>query len=66
VNCLKIPVPAMTEMFAIRKTAALLVLVLVVSIAFAQTTQDQIAAIAAALRNQQFDQALNLLHPALQ
>ena len=65
-NCLKIPVPAMTEMFAIRKTTVHLALILVVSIAFAQTTQDRIAAIAAALRNQQFDQALELLSPALQ
>lgn len=65
-NCLKIPVPAMTEMFAIRKTTVHLVLIFLVSIAFAQTTQERIAAIAAALRNQQFDQALNLLHPALQ
>ena len=65
-NCLKIPVPAMTEMFAIRKTTVHLALIFLVSIAFAQTTQERIAAIAAALRNQQFDQALQLLHPALQ
>ena len=56
----------MTEMFAIRKTTVHLALILVVSIAFAQTTQDRIAAIAAALRNQQFDQALELLRPSLQ
>jgi tetratricopeptide (TPR) repeat protein len=53
-------------MFAIRKTTVQLVLILVVSIAFAQTAQDRIAAIAAALRNQQFDQALELVHPVLQ
>ena len=36
------------------------------SIALAQTGQDRIASIAAALRNQQFDQALELLRPALE
>lgn len=56
----------MTEMFAIRKTTVHLALILMVSNAFAQTTQDRIAAIAAALRTQQFDQALELLHPVLQ
>jgi tetratricopeptide (TPR) repeat protein len=56
----------MTEMLATRKTAYLAAPILFFSIAFAQTTQDRVAAIAATLRNQQFDQALELLHPALQ
>jgi tetratricopeptide (TPR) repeat protein len=53
-------------MFATRKTAVLLASILLLSIALAQTAQDRIAPIAAALRNQQFDQALELLHAALQ
>ena len=56
----------MTEGAAIRKTVVLLALVLVLSIAFAQSTHDRIASIASALRNQQFVQALDLLRPALQ
>src|SRR6266496_4170148 len=53
-------------MSAIRKTTVQLALILVVSTAFAQTTQDQIAPMAAALRNRQFDRALERLRPALQ
>lgn len=56
----------MTQMLPIRKTAVLLAPVLVLSIALAQTAQDRIGPIAAALRNQQFDQALELLRTALQ
>ncbi len=56
----------MIEMVAIRKTAILLAPILILSMAVAQNAQDRIAQIAAALRNQQFDQALELLRPALQ
>jgi len=58
--------PVMTEMLASRKLAVVLVPMLVFSIALAQTARDQVAPIASALRNQQFDQALELLRPALQ
>ena len=54
------------EMLATRKTAVLLVSILMLSLANAQTSQDRIASIAAALRNRQFDGALELLRPALQ
>jgi tetratricopeptide (TPR) repeat protein len=56
----------MTEMLAIRKRAFVLVPMLVLSIALAQAARDQVAAIASALRNGQFEQALELLRPALQ
>ncbi len=56
----------MTEMLATRKTAVLLAPILFFSITLAQTTQDRIVSIASALRNQQFGQALELLHAALQ
>lgn len=59
----------MTGMLAIRRMfvqlAPVLVLALSISIAFAQSLQDRMDSIAAALRNQQFEQALNLLAPAL-
>ena len=55
----------MTEIVVIRNAAALLAATLVVSVALAQTAQDQVAPIAAALRNRQFEQALELLRPAL-
>lgn len=60
------PEPAMTEMVAIRKAAVLLASILVLSVALAQTAQDQVVPIASALRNRQFDEALELLRPALQ
>ena len=53
-------------MLVTRKTAVLLTPVLILSLALAQTEQDRIAPIATALRNQQFDQALDLLRAALQ
>ncbi len=55
----------MTEMVAIRKTAVLLAPAFFLTIALAQSAQDRIASIADALRSQQFDQALELLQPAL-
>ena len=59
---------AMTEMVAIRKTALLLapIFFLFLSIALPQSAQDRVSPIAAALRNQQFDHALELLRPALE
>jgi len=57
---------AKTKMFGVQKTAVLLAPILILSIALAQSAQDRITPIAAALRNQQFDQALDLLHTALQ
>jgi len=57
---------AKTKMFGVQKTAVLLAPILILSIALAQSAQDRITPIAAALRNQQFDQALALLHSALQ
>src|SRR5579864_727052 len=60
------PKPAMTEIVVIRKVAVLLATILVLSVALAQTVQDQSLAIASALRNGQFQQALELLRPALQ
>ena len=57
----------MTEASPIRTALAILVLiVLVVSCALAQTAGDRTAPIALALRNQEFDKALELLHTALQ
>src|SRR5271169_3035155 len=58
--------PPMMEISAIRKAAVLLVPILVLSATLAQTSQDRIAPIASALRNNEFDKALELLHPALQ
>ena len=60
------PKPAMTEIVATRRVAALLATVLLLSVALAQSAQDQAVAIASALRNGQFEQALELLRPALQ
>jgi tetratricopeptide (TPR) repeat protein len=62
----EIPTPAMTEIVVIRKVAVLLATILVLSVALAQTAHDQVVAIASALRNGQFEQALELLRPALQ
>jgi tetratricopeptide (TPR) repeat protein len=56
----------MTEMLATRKAAYFAAPILFFSIALAQSAEDRIATVAAALRNQQFDHALDLLHPALQ
>jgi len=56
----------MTEMLVIRKAFVVLVPIFLLSVVLAQTAQDQFVAIASALRNQQFDQALELLRPALQ
>ncbi len=53
-------------MLGIQKTGVLLTPILILSIARAQSAQDLTTSIAAALRNQQFDQALALLHTALQ
>ena len=56
----------MTAMRPIRTTIVFLPPILALSIALAQTAQDRFAPIATALRNRQFDQALALLHAALQ
>jgi tetratricopeptide (TPR) repeat protein len=54
----------MTAKRAIAKACALLMLIFLLPLAFAQT--DQIAPIASALRNNQFHRAIELLRPALQ
>ena len=59
------PRDPMTDRSAIRTTAALLVPILMLSATLAQTAQDRILPIASALRNHEFDKALELLHPAL-
>jgi tetratricopeptide (TPR) repeat protein len=56
----------MTEMLAIRKASVLLIPVLVISAALAQSVQDRIAPIEEAVRNRDFDKAVELIHPALQ
>jgi tetratricopeptide (TPR) repeat protein len=56
----------MTANRSLRGACLILVGFLFFSYAFAQTTQDQAAPIASALRNQDFGRALELLRPALQ
>ena len=56
----------MTERVGIRKAAVVLAPIFLLSVLLAQTAQDQVVAIAWALRNGQFDEALELLRPALQ
>ena len=56
----------MTESRGIRKAAVVLAPILLLSVLLAQTAQDQVVAIASALRDGQFDEALDLLRPALQ
>ena len=51
---------------ALKKLACITVLLLDVSSLFAQTGGDQIALIASALREGQFDDALKLIHVALE
>ena len=54
------------EMRPIRKTCTVLLPILFLACALAQTGDDRVGPIASALRNQEFDKALELLHPALQ
>ena len=56
----------MTEWFPIRKACAVIVPILLLTLALAQTAGDRIGPIASALRNQEFDKALELLHLALE
>jgi len=56
----------MTEWFPIRKARAVIVPILLLTLALAQTAGDRIGPIASALRNQEFDKALELLHLALE
>ena len=55
----------MTAMLAIRKVVALLVPIFTLSLALAQAPQDLIASIASALRDREFEKALEFLRPAL-
>ena len=52
-------------MIRVRELACLTVLLLILPGAGAQSAQDRLAAIASALREQQFDKALTMLHSAL-
>lgn len=56
----------MTVRSSIRTLCAVLLPVLLLSYVLAQATQDQTDAVASALRNHEFDKALELLHPALE
>ena len=58
--------PAIKVMRSIPKNCIVLVPILVLSLAFAQTVGDQIGLIASALQNQDFAKALELLGPSLQ
>ena len=58
--------PTMNGILPIRKPSVILALVIFLSYGFGQTAEDRIGPITSALRNKEFERALELLRPALQ
>jgi len=62
---MRFPAGFCSGMVRLKKLACITVLLLACSGVFAQTGGDPIASIASALRQEQFDEALKLIHVAL-